>query len=69
MPIRVSIIEDDRRVRESLAILINGAGNLRCAGAYATGEEALEKIAADKADVVLVDINLPGMSGVECTRN
>lgn len=68
MPITVSIVEDDRRVRESLAILINGAENVRCVSTHATAEEALTGIAAQQPDVVLMDINLPGMSGVECTR-
>ncbi|HKW29447.1 MAG TPA: response regulator transcription factor [Verrucomicrobiae bacterium] len=68
MPINVSIIEDDRRVRESLAVLINGADNLRCISTYATGEEALQKIGHKPPEVVLMDINLPGISGIECVR-
>ena len=64
--IAVSIVEDDRRVRESLCILINGADNIRCVSAHATGEEALELIPQKKPDVVLMDINLPGMSGIDC---
>jgi DNA-binding NarL/FixJ family response regulator len=68
MPINVSIIEDDRRVRESLSVLINGSENTRCISAYTSGEEALEEIGLKKPDVVLMDINLPGMSGIECVR-
>lgn len=68
MPINVSIIEDDRRVRESLCVLINGAENTRCISTYNSGEEALEEIGFKKPDVVLMDINLPGMSGIECVR-
>jgi len=68
MPINVSIIEDDRRVRESLSVLINGAENTRCISTYTSGEEALEEIGFKKPDVVLMDINLPGMSGIECVR-
>ena len=68
MPISVSIVEDDRRVRESLSVLINGAENTRCVSTYPNAEEALEQIAAKKPDVVLMDINLPGMSGIECVR-
>jgi DNA-binding NarL/FixJ family response regulator len=68
MPINVSIVEDDRRVRESLSVLINGSENTRCVGTYPNAEEALEQIAAKKPDVVLMDINLPGMSGIECVR-
>jgi DNA-binding NarL/FixJ family response regulator len=66
--IAVSIVEDDRRVRESLAILVNGAENTRCVSSHATGEEALEIIPQKKPDVVLMDINLPGMNGIECAR-
>lgn len=68
MPITVSIVEDDRRIRESLGVLINGAENMRCIGGYASGEEALEQIPGKKPDVTLMDINLPGMSGIECVR-
>ena len=68
MAITVSIIEDDRRVRESLAVLINGAENIRCVSTHASGEEAIQEIARKKPDVVLMDINLPGMSGIECVR-
>ena len=68
MPITVSIIEDDRRVRESLAVLINGADNLRCLSTHATGEEALREILRQPPDVVLMDINLPGISGIDCVR-
>lgn len=68
MPITVSIVEDDRRVRESLSVLINGTENTRCVSAHASAEEALQGIAAKNPDVVLMDINLPVMSGIECVR-
>src|SRR6476660_4926954 len=68
MAIKVSLVEDDDLVRESLAVLINGASGFTCVGAYATSEEALERVAADAPDVVLMDIHLPKMSGVECVR-
>lgn len=66
MPINVCIIEDDRETRESLVELLNGAPRLRCVGDYPAGEPALRSIPAKKPDVALVDINLPGMSGIEC---
>ncbi|HEY1107636.1 MAG TPA: response regulator transcription factor [Opitutaceae bacterium] len=66
MPISVSIIEDDSGLRETLTALLNGSEGFRCLGAYATGEKGLAGILADKPDVVLMDINLPGMSGIEC---
>src|ERR1700731_404940 len=68
MPINVSIVEDDNRIRESLAILINGGDNIRCVSAHATAEEALDQMVSKKPDVVLMDINLPKMSGIECVR-
>jgi DNA-binding NarL/FixJ family response regulator len=68
VPINVSIVEDDHRIRESLAILINGARNIRCVSAHPTAEEALSQLQAKKPDVVLMDINLPKMSGIECVR-
>jgi DNA-binding NarL/FixJ family response regulator len=66
MPISVSLVEDDRDTRESLAALLSGATTLRCISSYATGEKALAGMPAEKPDVALVDINLPGMSGIEC---
>ena len=65
-PITVSIIEDERETRETLTALLNRKPGLRCLNAYPTGEAALRGIPQDKPDVALVDINLPGMSGIEC---
>jgi DNA-binding NarL/FixJ family response regulator len=66
MRIKVSIVEDSRGTRESLTELIGRAPGLRCVGAHATGEQALQAIPQEIPDVVLMDINLPGMSGIEC---
>jgi len=66
MSIAVSIVEDEQKTRESLLRLLSRAPRVRCVGNYATGEEALRDIPGEKPDVVLVDINLPGMSGIEC---
>ena len=68
MPISVSIVEDDPRIRESLTILINGAQNIRCVSSHASAEEALAQLPLKRPDVVLMDINLPTMSGIECVR-
>jgi DNA-binding NarL/FixJ family response regulator len=68
MRIRVSIVEDDRGTRESLSELLGRAPALRCIGAYPSGEEALKRLPGDQPDVVLMDINLPGMTGIECVR-
>jgi DNA-binding NarL/FixJ family response regulator len=64
-PIKVAVVEDQRDIRESLAILINGSDGYRCTGSFRSMEEALDKIAFELPDVVLVDIGLPGMSGIE----
>jgi DNA-binding NarL/FixJ family response regulator len=66
MPITVSIIEDDRDTRESLTALINREPKFRCLSAYANGETALQRLPVDKPQVALFDINLPGMSGIQC---
>lgn len=68
MPITVSMVEDDRKTRESLAALLRFAEGVRLLGAHATGEAALSRLPAEGPDVVLMDINLPGMSGIECVR-
>ncbi len=66
MSIRVGIVEDDRSVRENLALLIDGAPGFSCVGACANAEEALKILSAALPDVVLMDIHLPGQSGIEC---
>ena len=68
MQITVAIVEDDPRIREELAKLINRARGFKCLGIYPHAEAALEDIPRQKPDVVLMDINLPGMTGIECVR-
>lgn len=63
--IKVAIVEDRREIREGLAMLIGGTEGFRCTGAYRTMEETLQKIGFELPDVVLNDIGLPGMSGIE----
>lgn len=65
MPIRVAIVEDDDKIRESLIVLLEGSEGFRCVGAYETAEEAIRDFKQKDADVVLMDINLPGMQGTE----
>ncbi len=66
MPIAVAIVEDDPRIRESLTVLLQGVESFRCVGSHGSAEEALCAIPAEKPDVVLMDINLPNMSGIDC---
>lgn len=68
MPIQVAIVEDQRRTREGLAALIQGAPGLRVAGAYGRVEPLLDQRDATPPDVLLLDIGLPGMSGIEGVR-
>ena len=68
MPIKVSIVEDNDQIREGLSVLINGSTGFQCVATYPTAESALKYLPAHKPDVVLMDIHLPGMSGIECVR-
>jgi DNA-binding NarL/FixJ family response regulator len=66
--IRVAIIEDLLEVREGLMALIDNAGGFRCAAGYRTMEDALQELDPANVDVVLTDLGLPGMSGIEGIR-
>ena len=66
--IQVAIIEDDSGMREGLAILIDDAEGYRCVGSYGSVEAALPSIAGERPDVLLLDINLPGMPGSQGAR-
>lgn len=66
MPISVSIVEDDRKTRESLVALLGEAPGVRLLGVHSSGEAALRAVPVERPEVLLMDINLPGMSGIEC---
>jgi len=66
--IKVAIVEDDDWIRTNLAGEIARSEGFECVGAYATGEAALEALPRNPPDVVLMDIHLPGMDGIECVR-
>lgn len=68
MKISVSIVEDDAPVRASLAKIIDSSSACRCVSRHDSAENALREIPGVKPDVVLMDINLPGLNGVECVR-
>jgi DNA-binding NarL/FixJ family response regulator len=65
----VVIVEDDRGLREQLLAILESAQDLKCLGAFASGEEAVPKILDKRPDVVLMDIKLPGMSGIQCVAD
>ena len=64
-PLRVALIEDQREVRDGLAALIQGTSGFACAATYRTMEEALQDISRVMPDLVLLDLGLPGMSGID----
>jgi len=68
MSISVSIVEDDAGIRNTLAKLINSSPGFRCVSDHGSAESALAEIPKLKPNVALMDINLPGLSGVECVR-
>lgn len=66
--IKVAIVEDNRKLRLELTELITAQATLECVSACASGEEALKQLPQKNPDVVVMDIHLQGMSGIECTR-
>jgi DNA-binding NarL/FixJ family response regulator len=69
MAINVAIIEDQQELRDMLVVLINGSSGFNCAGAFENAEDAITTIPLLNPDVVLVDIHLPGQSGISCVGN
>jgi DNA-binding NarL/FixJ family response regulator len=67
-PLRIAFVEDDDRLRADFVRLIDGSGDMCCVGAYRSAEAALAELPSQASDVVLMDINLPGMSGIDGVR-
>src|SRR5215510_13058806 len=67
--IRVAVVEDDDKIRSSLVVLIEGSHGFRCVASYENAESALADLPRKDPDVVLVDINLPVMQGIDLVRN
>ena len=66
--ITVSIVDDEKKLCQSIAAFVNGAPGFRCVSMYHSAEAALEHLPQDRPDVVLMDIHLTGMSGIECVQ-
>lgn len=67
-PIRVLCVEDHRIVREGIELIVNGSPDLRVVASASSGEQALVKFRQCQPDVILMDLQLPGISGVEAIR-
>jgi DNA-binding NarL/FixJ family response regulator len=68
MATKVSLVEDDAVIREELECLLQAEPDIQLINSYENAEQALAGLPSDRADVVLMDINLPGMSGDQCVR-
>ena len=66
--ISVSIVDDEKKLCQSIATFLDGSPGFRCVSIYGSAEAALEHLPADRPDVVLMDINMAGMDGIECVR-
>jgi DNA-binding NarL/FixJ family response regulator len=66
--ITVSIVDDESQLRQSIVTFVNGSPGFRCVSAYGSAEAALRGLSADRPDVVLMDIHMAGMSGIECAE-
>lgn len=66
--ISVSIVDDEAALRDSIATFINGSAGFRCVSSYGSAEAALKGLPGDRPDVVLMDINMAGMNGIECVE-
>jgi DNA-binding NarL/FixJ family response regulator len=68
MTVKVSIVDDDRAVLFALKVALDAAKEVTCVGCHSSGIEALEMLPKTHPNVVVMDIRMPGMSGIDCTR-
>lgn len=68
MEIRVAVFEDNKKLRKSLIELINSAEGMICTGAFADANRLIQNMQQANPDVVMMDINMPGVSGIEAVR-
>jgi DNA-binding NarL/FixJ family response regulator len=66
--ISVSIVDDEKKLCQSIATFLNASTGFRCVSIYGSAKAALQKLPGDQPDVVLMDINMAGMDGIECVR-
>jgi DNA-binding NarL/FixJ family response regulator len=66
--ITVSVVDDESSLCQSIALFVNGSPGFRCVSTFPSGEAALEQLPAQWPDVILMDIHLTGMSGIECVK-
>jgi DNA-binding NarL/FixJ family response regulator len=66
--IKVSIVEDNHEIRNGYQFVLNSSNHFQCASTYTNGEDALSNILNDNPSIIVMDINLPGISGIECIR-
>jgi DNA-binding NarL/FixJ family response regulator len=67
-PINIAIVEDNKEISELLQMIISTTGDIDCKHAFSNAEDAIKILPIDPPDVILMDINLPGMSGIECIK-
>jgi DNA-binding NarL/FixJ family response regulator len=66
--ITVSIVDDETELRQSITTFVNGSPGFKCISAYGSAKEALQHLPTDRPDVVLMDIHMKGMDGIECVQ-